>query len=170
MAITNFLTMLYCISCRILSFIDFRIKKQCPYEPGSVSVFLQRLSFIYCMSHPMPLAFYPPPHPRKELGQATLNRWYTRTCSLQMEQPTCHHAVGGLLPHLLTLTSNGTIPMKGRTLPEAVVFFFRHLPSPIASILGSGAPCAARTFLFSHKGTSDRPGHCFLSFYLWFSR
>ena len=42
----------------------------------------------------------------------------------------------------------------------AVVFFCRHLLSPIASIFGSGAPCAARTFL-SCGCTSDRPGHCF---------
>ena len=29
----------------------------------------------------------------------------------------------------------------------AVVFFYRHLPSPTASIFGSGVPYAARTFL-----------------------
>jgi hypothetical protein len=29
----------------------------------------------------------------------------------------------------------------------AVIFFYRHLPSPTASTFGSGVPCAARTFL-----------------------
>ena len=38
---------------------------------------------------------------------------------------------------LLTLTTQGM----------AVVFFYRHLPSPTASIFGSGVPYAARTFL-----------------------
>ena len=36
---------------------------------------------------------------------------------------------------------------------RAVVFFYRHLLSPIASIFGSGMPYAARTFLpHSHEG------------------
>ncbi len=36
---------------------------------------------------------------------------------------------------------------------RAVVFFYRHLLSPIASIFGSGMPFAARTFLFHpHQG------------------
>ena len=40
------------------------------------------------------------------------------------------------LPHKLTVNSC-----------EAVVFFCPYLLSPIASTFGSGAPCAARTFL-----------------------
>ena len=46
---------------------------------------------------------------------------------------------------------------------RAVVFFYRHLLSPIASIFGSGMPYAARTFL-SHppvENASDKPEHCF---------
>ena len=70
------------------------------------------------------------------LGRATLRRWYTWTCSPQSAQPNDHPLAGGLLHHLLTLTSC-----------EAVIFFCRHLLSPIASTFGSGAPCAARTFL-----------------------
>lgn len=44
----------------------------------------------------------------------------------------------------------------------AVVFFCRLLLSPIASTFGSGAPCAARTFLLCHKDTGDKPWHCVL--------
>lgn len=46
---------------------------------------------------------------------------------------------------------------------RAVIFFYRHLLSPIASIFGSGMPYAARTFL-SHppvENASDKPEHCF---------
>ena len=41
------------------------------------------------------------------LGRATLRRWFTWTCSPQMEQPADRPAAGGLLHHLLTLTLAG---------------------------------------------------------------
>ena len=87
------------------------------------------------------------------LGRAILRRWYTRTCSPQMEQPDDHPSTGGLLHHLLTLAIT------------AVVFFFRHQLSPTASTFRSGAPYAARTFLSCPVldevfGTSDKPRHC----------
>ena len=44
---------------------------------------------------------------------------------------------------------------------RAVIFFYRHLLSPIASSFGSGMPYAARTFLSHLKDASDRPEHCF---------
>jgi len=31
--------------------------------------------------------------------------WFTWTCNSQDAQPTCHHAAGGLLLHLLTISS-----------------------------------------------------------------
>lgn len=43
----------------------------------------------------------------------------------------------------------------------AVIFFYRHLLSPIASSFGSGMLYAARTFLSHLKDASDRPEHCF---------
>ena len=39
------------------------------------------------------------------LGRAALKRRFTRTCSLQDTRPVHHCTAGGLLPHLLTLTS-----------------------------------------------------------------
>lgn len=75
-----------------------------------------------------------------------------------MAQPGDHPPAGGLLHHLLTLT----IPHRGKA-GGAVIFFYRHLLSPIASIFGSGMPYAARTFL-SHppvENASDKPEHCF---------
>ena len=44
---------------------------------------------------------------------------------------------------------------------RAVIFFYRHLLSPIASSFGSGMLYAARTFLSHLKDASDRPEHCF---------
>ena len=38
------------------------------------------------------------------LGRTALRRWYTWTCSPQMEQHDCRQPPGGLLHHLLTLT------------------------------------------------------------------
>ena len=40
-----------------------------------------------------------------KIGRATLRRWFTRTCSPQQTQPDDHPSAGGLLHHLLTLTS-----------------------------------------------------------------
>ncbi len=65
----------------------------------------------------------------------------------KMHSRVCHHTAGGLLPHLLTLTPCG-----------AVVFFCITQPSRIPSILGSGMPCAARTFLSGlATAATDRP-------------
>ena len=43
----------------------------------------------------------------------------------------------------------------------AVVFFCHNLLSPIASIFGSGAPSAARTFLSCLFTPATEPEHCF---------
>ena len=96
------------------------------------------LPFIYYASRPASLAFYPPPYPRKEIGREALKRWYTWTCSPQMVQPDDCPSAGGLLH---------TPSHPYHTQGMAVVFFYRHLPSPTASIFGSGVPYAARTFL-----------------------
>ena len=85
----------------------------------------------------MALAFYPP----SCYARAGYPIWrrYTWTCSLQSAQPCDHPQAGGLLHHLLTLTHCW-----------AVILFCRNLLSPIASTFRSGAPYAARTFLW-HK-------------------
>lgn len=90
-------------------------------------------------------------------GRAALKRWYTRTCSLRLARPDDHPSAGGLLHHLLTLTSvlpsdtpstaNGCRQARMEDETQAVIFFCLTLLSPIASIFGSGVPCAARTFL-----------------------
>ena len=59
---------------------------------------------------------------------------------------------------VVSYTTFSPLPTLG-----AVVFFCRHLLSPIASIFRSGAPYTARTFL-SYTGTSDRPEQCFQSY------
>ena len=81
-------------------------RKQCRYKPGSVTPpKRRRLSFIYSACCQTALAFYPPSYP-EGFGRTALNRWYTRTCSLQMGQPDDHPPAGGLLHHLLTLTND----------------------------------------------------------------
>ena len=80
-------------------------RKQSPCKPGPVPL-AGCLSFIYSAGYPTALAFYPPSYPER-FGRTALNRWYTRTCSLQMEQPDDHPPAGGLLHHLLTLTPWG---------------------------------------------------------------
>ena len=56
----------------------------------------------------------------------------------KMYSSTCHHATGGLLLHLLTLTA-----------PKSGGCFLLHYSAFADSfLLGSGMLCAARTFLF----------------------
>ena len=93
----------------------------------------------------------------KAIGRAALNLRYTWAYSSQMAQPDDHPPAGGLLHHLLTLTITPTMEKAG----GAVIFFYRHLLSPIASSFGSGMLYAARTFLSHLKDASDRPEHCF---------
>ena len=57
---------------------------------------------------------------------------------------------------VVSYTTFSPLPLKG-----AVIFFCRHLLSPIACTFASGVSCAARTFLSCLLGTSDRPWHCF---------
>ncbi len=71
------------------------------------------------------------------VGRAPSNDGLHELAASSRHSPNDHPSAGGLLHHLLTLT--GTKP--------AVVLFCLSLLSPIASIFGSGVPCAARTFL-----------------------
>ena len=51
-----------------------------------------------------------------------------------------------------------------KSTASVVIFFCITQLSQTASTLGSGMPCAARTFLFRHIGAySDRLSDCFLS-------
>ena len=69
------------------------------------------------------------------LGRATLKHRFTWTCSLQDTRPVHRCTAGGLLPHLLTLTLAGGY------------FLLRYSAFAGSFLLGSGALCAARTFL-----------------------
>ena len=109
-----------------------------------------RLSFIYYAGYPASLASYPPSC-SLELGRTILNQWYTRTCSLQTEQPCDHPQAGGLLHHLLTLT-----PLLRRLFSSPVSCCYQQLVlSPVECPLLPGL--SSRTL--SHA--SDRPLHCF---------
>ena len=95
------------------------------------------------------------------LGRTALGRWFTRTCSLQTEQPGSRLPTGGLLHRLLTLTPmipsrKGIVSKTGRSFSSSVSYRCRQLAlspveRPVLPGLSSRAPV----------GTSDRPWHCF---------
>ena len=80
-------------------------REQRSYKPGSVPAILKKatVSAIYLV--------YESPHSSSilpsivtKVGRTILKQWFTRTCGLQMTQPTDRPVAGGLLHHLLTLT------------------------------------------------------------------
>ena len=143
------------ISPHFFNILYYIKRKQSDYKPGSVRTISQFstdeacLSFIYSMSHPMAQAFYPPPNNRAGYpGGGGLH---------ELAAPKMHsrHVTVPLVSSYLTFSP---------FLPgEAVVLFFCITqPSRTASTLGSGMPCAARTFLvWLCRTTSDRPSGCF---------
>jgi len=86
------------------------------------------------------------------VGQATLRRWYTWTCSLQSTQPNDHPLAGGLLHHLLTLTSKN---WGGRSLlPAPTVtnsFYFQKW---------SALCCPDFPLARPFRSASDKPLQC----------
>ena len=145
-------------------------RKQCPCKPSSVflyqiccyAVFIPdiRTSVIYLV-------------PKSPLGSSTL----PSTAALrQSDEPPSICGIHELTAprwHSLAITRQlvvsyttfsplpDTTPAWIRDKFRAVIFFYRHLLSPIASSFGSGMPYAARTFLSHLKDASDRPEHCF---------
>ena len=89
------------------------------------------------------------------IGRTALKRWYTRTCSPQMEQPGDRPPAGGLLHHLLTLTL--VLVRRKRRSFSSLISSCRQLLAlspvecPVLPGLSSRAPMS----------TSDRPRHCF---------
>jgi hypothetical protein len=143
-------------------------RKQCPCKPSSVflyqiccyAVFISdiRMSVIYLV-------------PKSPLGSSTL----PSTAALrQSDEPPSICGIHELTAprwHSLTITRQLVVsyttfsPLLSPTVGiggGAVIFFYRHLLSPIASSFGSGMLYAARTFLSHLKDASDRPEHCFL--------
>lgn len=142
-------------------------RKQCPCKPSSVflyqiccyAVFISdiRMSVIYLV-------------PKSPLGSSTL----PSTAALrQSDEPPSICGIHELTAprwHSLTITRQLVVsyttfsPLLSPTVGiggGAVIFFYRHLLSPIASSFGSGMLYAARTFLSHLKDASDRPEHCF---------
>lgn len=142
-------------------------RKQCPCKPSSVflyqiccyAVFIPdiRMSVIYLV-------------PKSPLGSSTL----PSTAALrQSDEPPSICGIHELTAprwHSLAITRQLVVsyttfsPLLSPTVGiggGAVIFFYRHLLSPIASSFGSGMLYAARTFLSHLKDASDRPEHCF---------
>lgn len=145
-------------------------RKQCPCKPSSVflyqiccyAVFIPdiRTSVIYLV-------------PKSPLGSSTLPSTAARRQSDEPPSICGIHELTAPRWHSLTITRQLVVsyttfspllspPQTGQTgYVKAVIFFYRHLLSPIASSFGSGMLYAARTFLSHLKDASDRPEHCF---------
>lgn len=142
-------------------------RKQCPCKPSSVflyqiccyAVFISdiRTSVIYLV-------------PKSPLGSSTL----PSTAALrQSDEPPSICGIHELtaprwyslaITRQLVVSYTTFSPLLSPTVGiggGAVIFFYRHLLSPIASSFGSGMLYAARTFLSHLKDASDRPEHCF---------
>ena len=141
-------------------------RKQCPYKPSSVFLLKIRMSVIYLV-------------PKSPLGSSTLPSTAARRQSDEPPSICGIHELTAPRWHSLTITRQLVVSyttfsplpdtkprrmLKASSLRNkfrAVIFFYRHLLSPIASSFGSGMPYAARTFLSHLKDASDRPEHCF---------
>ena len=142
-------------------------EKQCPCKPSSVflyqiccyAVFIPdiRTSVIYLV-------------PKSPLGSSTLPSTAARRQSDEPPSICGIHELTAPRWHSLAITRQLVVsyttfsplqqPRRG-IAGKAVIFFYRHLLSPIASSFGSGMLYAARTFLSHLKDASDRPEHCF---------
>lgn len=156
-------------SCTLLYIAAAMLKKrkQCPCKPSSVflyqiccyAVFISdiRMSVIYLV-------------PKSPLGSSTLP---SAAALRQSDEPPSICGIHELTAprwHSLAITRQLVVsyttfsPLLSPTVGiggGAVIFFYRHLLSPIASSFGSGMLYAARTFLSHLKDASDRPEHCF---------
>ena len=141
-------------------------RKQCPCKPSSVFLLKIRTSVIYLV-------------PKSPLGSSTLPSAAARRqsdeppsiCGLHELTAPRWHSLAITRQLVVSYTTFSPLPdtkprrmLKASSLRNkfrAVIFFYRHLLSPIASSFGSGMPYAARTFLSHLKDASDRPEHCF---------
>ena len=126
-------------------------KKHCTYKPGSVP----RMRGVCHLSSPQVTSW---------LKRSTLHR-ITRTgnpqtmvyMNLQPPVDTAQRSPAGWWS--LTPPSH-PYPFDDRSQSEAVIFFCRHLLSPIASTFRSGAPYAARTFLSRDLSEAPATNRC----------
>ena len=87
-----------------------------------------------------------------DIGRATLNCRYTRSCNPSgVRTRTCHHGGGGLLPRLFTLT------YRAHTWAAGGYSLLRYYDLAAIFPLRSTALCVARTFLPPLAGTAVEP-------------
>ena len=133
---------------------ELKERKQCSYKPSSVPIPSEtiRAPVIYLVPEsPLGSSTLPSAAARRQsdeppsicgLHELTAPRWHSLTITRQL---VVSYTTFSPLPD--------TKPRRMLKAPSlrnkfrAVVFFYRHLLSPIASSFGSGMPCAARTFL-----------------------
>ena len=127
---------------------ELKERKQCSYKPSSVPIPSEtiRAPVIYLV-------------PESPLGSSTLPSTVARRQSDEPPSICGLHELTAPRWHSLAITRQlvvsyttfsplpDTTPAWIRDKFRAVIFFYRHLLSPIASIFGSGMPYAARTFL-----------------------
>ena len=134
---------------------ELKERKQCSYKPSSVPIPSEtiRAPVIYLV-------------PESPLGSSTLPSAAARRQSDEPPSICGLHELTAPRWHSLTITRQLVVSYTTFSpLPSfrrAVVFFCHILLSPIASTFGSGASCAARTFLLPQR-TSGRPERCFLT-------
>ena len=127
---------------------ELKERKQCSYKPSSVPIPSETIR--------MPVIYLVPESP---LGSSTLPSAVARRQSDEPPSICSLHELTAPRWHSLAITRQlvvsyttfsplpDTTPAWIRDKFRAVIFFCRHLLSPIASSFGSGMPYAARTFL-----------------------
>ena len=133
-------------------------RKQCPYKPSSVFLLKIRMSVIYLVpKSPLGSSTLPSTAARRQsdeppsicgLHELTAPRWHSLTITRQL---VVSYTTFSPLPDTKPRRMLKASSLRNKF--RAVIFFYRHLLSPIASIFGSGMPYAARTFLsHPHEG------------------
>ena len=127
---------------------ELKERKQCSYKPSSVPIPSEtiRAPVIYLVPEsPLGSSTLPSAAARRQsdeppsicgLHELTAPRWHSLAITRQL---VVSYTTFSPLPD--------TTPAWIRDKFRAVIFFCRHLLSPIASSFGSGMPYAARTFL-----------------------
>ena len=139
---------------------ELKERKQCSYKPSSVPIPPEtiRAPVIYLV-------------PESPLGSSTLPSTVARRQSDEPPSICGIHELTAPRWHSLAITRQLVVsyttfsplqqPRRG-IAGKAVIFFYRHLLSPIASSFGSGMLYAARTFL-SHLKRCQRQTGALLS-------
>ena len=139
---------------------ELKERKQCSYKPSSVPIPSEtiRAPVIYLV-------------PESPLGSSTLPSAVARRQSDEPPSICGLHELTAPRWHSLAITRQLVVsyttfsPLLSPTVGiggGAVIFFYRHLLSPIASSFGSGMLYAARTFL-SHLKRCQRQTGALLS-------